>query len=108
MNYKVLLTPTAGDDLRSIFKYIAYTLQSVQTAEGQLNRLQKAINSLEYMPERFRVYDKEPWKSHNFHIMNVDNYQIFYAPDIKKQTVTVFRIIYGKRDVQAQLYQIDL
>lgn len=52
MNYKINLTPKAQSDLNVIFKYIAFDLQSIQNAKGQLDRLEKAITSLEQMPER--------------------------------------------------------
>lgn len=55
MNYKIKLTPKAQSDLNKIFKYIAVDLQSIQNATGLLDRLEKAIASLEQMPERFRV-----------------------------------------------------
>lgn len=32
MNYEIRLTPDAKNDLRSIFEYIAYDLQSIQNA----------------------------------------------------------------------------
>ena len=65
MTYQVTLTPQAQTDLKEIFKYIAFDLQSVQNAAGQLDRLEKAIASLEQMPERFRVYDKPKWRRRN-------------------------------------------
>ncbi|MCL6557843.1 MAG: type II toxin-antitoxin system RelE/ParE family toxin, partial [Firmicutes bacterium] len=90
MNYEIQLTPEAQNDLRSIFEYIAHDLQSVQNAAGQLDRLEKGIASLHQMPERFRAYDKEPWRSRNLRIMPVDNYLIFYIPDHDVQ-VFIFR-----------------
>ena len=77
MNYNINLTPKAQSDLKEIFRYIAVDLQSIQNATGQLDRLEKAISSLEQMPERYRVYDKEPWRSRNLRIMTVDNYLVF-------------------------------
>ncbi len=65
MSYEIRMTPQAQNDLRGIFEYIAFTLQSPQNAAGQLDRLEESIDSLEQMPERFRVYDKEPWRSRN-------------------------------------------
>lgn len=103
MNYKINLTPKAQSDLNEIFRYIAVDLQSIQNATGQLDRLEKAISSLEQMPERYRVYDKEPWRSRNLRIMTVDNYLIFYVPNNEEHTVTVIRIMYGGRDIDAQL-----
>lgn len=57
------------------------------------------------MPERFCVYDKEPWKTRGLRIMPVDNYLVFYIPDKKTQTVTVIRVMYGRRDTDKQLNQ---
>lgn len=58
MNYEVRLTTEAENDLRGIFEYIAFELQSPQNAAGQLDRLEQSIMSLDQMPERFRVYEK--------------------------------------------------
>lgn len=50
MNYEIRLTPDAKNDLCGIFEYIAYVLQSVQNAAGQLDRLEQEIASLYQMP----------------------------------------------------------
>lgn len=47
-----------------VFEYIALELQSPENAIGQLDRLEEQILSLDTMPERYRKYEKEPWKSH--------------------------------------------
>lgn len=106
MTYEVRLTTEAENDLRGIFEYIAFDLQSVQNAAGQLDRLEQGIASLDQMPERFRAYEKEPWHSRNLRIMPVDNYLVFYIPDHEKQTVMVMRVMYGGRDVDRQLNQL--
>lgn len=103
MSYEIRMTPQAQDDLRGIFEYIAFTLQSPQNAAGQLDRLEESIDSLEQMPERFRVYDKEPWRSRNLRIMPVDHCLVFYIPNREEETVTVIRVIYGGRDIDRQL-----
>lgn len=107
MIYHVTLTPQAQADLREIFKYIAVDLQSVQNAEGQLDRLERAITSLDQVPERFRVYDKPKWRQRNLRIMPVDNYLVFYIPEHDSRTVTVLRIMYGARDINRQLSSIE-
>ena len=103
MSYEVRLTPEAKADLHGIFEYIAYNLQSVQNAVGQLDRLEQGIKSLDQMPERFRIYEKEPWRSRNLRIMPIDNYIVFYIPDHEENIVTVIRVIYGGRDIDSQL-----
>lgn len=103
MTYSVTLTEGARADLVSIFKYISEDLQSRQNAVGQLTRLEKAITSLDQMPERYRVYDRKKWRERNLRVMPVDNYLIFYIPENKSHTVTVLRILYGGRDTDKQL-----
>lgn len=103
MKYDVFTTEQAVVDLRSIFEYIAYHLEAATNAFRQLDRLEKAIQSLNEMPERFHLYDKEPWKSRNLRIMPVDHYLVFYITEKKSKRVTVIRIMYGKRDIDQQI-----
>lgn len=107
MNFQVVLTKQAKADLISIYQYIAYDMQSPQTAEGQLFRLEKAIASLDQMPERYRVYEHDKWKERNLRIMSVNNYLVFYIPSQEEMTVTVMRIMYGGRDVDRQLDELQ-
>ena len=104
MNYSIVLTETAQADLSAIFRYIAVDLQSVQNANAQLSRIEKAITSLDQMPERYRVYDRKNWRERNIRVMPVDNYLVFfYVPTHDDLTVTVMRIMYGGRDIDRQL-----
>ena len=103
MIYEVRMTPEAKNDLRGIFEYIAFDLQSVQKAAGQIDRLEKGISELDQMPERFRKYEKEPWHSRNLRVMPVDNYLVFYIPDQTTGIVTVIRVMYGGRDADRRL-----
>ena len=103
MSYKIVLSNQADEDIRAIYEYIAFDLQSQQNAAGQLSRLEEEILSLDQMPERFGKYKSEPWRSRNLRVMPVDNYLVFYIPDHNNQTVTVIRVMYGGRDTNAQL-----
>ncbi len=105
MKYEVLMTAQAAADLRAVFEYIAYDLLAGQNALDQLDRLEQAILSLDEMPERFRLCDKEPWKERNLRIMPVDHYLVLYIPHRGEKRVTVLRVMYGRRDLDAQLKQ---
>lgn len=107
MKYSIVLTETAQADLSAIFRYIAVDLQSVQNANAQLSRIEKAIASLDQMPERYCVYDKKNWRERNMRIMPVDNYLVFYVPTHDDTTVTVMRIMYGGRDIERQLEMLE-
>lgn len=105
MIYSVKISAQAEEDLKGIFEYIAFDLMSLQNANAQLGRLESDILKLKQMPERFRLYEKEPWLSRGLRVMPVDNYLVFYIPDKKTQTVTVIRVMYGSRDTEKQLNQ---
>ena len=103
MIYEVEVSEQADSDLRGIFEYIAFELQSPENASGQLDRLEEQILSLDTMPERYRKYEKEPWKSRELHILSVDNYVILYIPNSDKKVVTILRVMYAGRDIDNQL-----
>lgn len=103
MMYEVEVSEQADRDLRGIFEYIAFELQSPKNAGGQLDRLEKQILSLDTMPERYRMYEKEPWKTRGLRILPVDNYVILYIPDSNKKVVTILRVMYAGRDIDNQL-----
>lgn len=107
MTYEVIVTKEAEDDLRAIYEYIAFQLFAPDTAKGQINRLEKRIFGLEKLPERFRVYEKDPWRSRGVRVTPVDKYLIFYIPDKEKAIVTIIRILCSGMDVDKQLVDYE-
>ena len=103
MIYEVEVSEQADRDLREIFEYIAFELQSPENAIGQLNRLEEQILSLDTMPERYRKYEKEPWESRGLRVLPVDNYVVLYISDSNKKVVTILRVMYAGRDIDNQL-----
>lgn len=101
--YSVKITAQAEQDLRGIYEYIAYELQSPQSAAAQLSRLEEKICALDQLPDRFRRYDREPWHSRGWRIMPVDHYCVFYMPDHGRRVVGVTRVLYGGRDIEHTL-----
>lgn len=103
MIFEIKISNQADADLRGIYEYIAYELQSPDNASGQLDRLEESIMSLDQMPERFREYENEPWQSRGLRIMPVDNYCVLYIPNKEDAVVTIIRVMYGGRDMDTQL-----
>ena len=103
MIYKIRITDQADIDIRNIYEYIAFELRSPQNASGQLERIEKCIMSLDRMPERYRFYEKEPWKSRGLHIVPVDNYCVFYIVDSEDMIVSIMRVMYSGRNIETQL-----
>ena len=103
MIFNVVTSIQAEEDLRGIFEYITFELLSPENAEKQLERLEKQILSLDEMPERFPRYGKEPWHSRGLRFAAVDNYIVFYLPDVEEQVVTILRVMYSGRNIEEQL-----
>ena len=103
MIYEVEVSKQADSDLRGIFEYIAFELQSPENASGQLDRLEEQILNLDTMPERYRKYENEPWKSRGLRVLPVDNYVVLYIPDSNKKVVTILRVMYAGRGIDNQL-----
>jgi len=108
MKYNIVLTEQAENDLRSIYEYIAFTLLEPKIAEGQLERIEKGIMSLDEMPERFRMFEKEPWHSRGLRLMPIDHFIVFYIPKTEDKTVNVLRIMYGGRDIDEQFKEANI
>ena len=101
--YTVDITEQADRDLRSIYLHIAERLGAPENAKGQLDRLEEAISKLDQMPERYRRYEKEPWRTRNLRVMPVDNFVVFYTFAEAPHTVTIIRVMYGRRNIEHEL-----
>ena len=103
MKYKVNISPEAIKDINGIYEYISQVLYEENIAVKMIKLLQESILSLDEMPNRFKRFDNEPWKSRGVHIMPVKKYLVFYIVDDNKKSVDVIRIIYGSRDLEEHL-----
>ena len=105
MSWKIQYSASSKEDLKSIFDYITYELLSPKYASGQVERIMKAVRSLENMPTRHQIYEEEPWKTKQVRYLPVDNYIIFYLPKKDINTVNIIRIIYSGRDMKRQIQE---
>lgn len=103
MKYKIFFSENAKDDLIGIVRYITYELLEPNIAEKLSYRILKCINSLDEFPDRHRLCDHKEWKKRGLRILPAENYLVFYLVDEINRAVKIYRIIYGKRDLQNQL-----
>lgn len=106
-NYSVRITPQAQAHLSEITGYIANSLQAPTAALRLLDTLEKAINSLSFMPHRIALTDEEPWKTKGIHRMVVRNFLVYFWIDEQENTVHITAVIYGRRDQAQQLAQME-
>lgn len=98
--WKVLYSEQAKENLNQIYSYIAYSLFSPETARKQTERIMDAILSLDEMPLRHPLYEKEPWLGRGLRKLIVDRYIVFYLPVEAKKDVVILSIMYGGRKIE--------
>ena len=103
MNYKVIVSDQAEQDLNNIYSYIYNELKSKASAERVASQLHRAMVELSMMPKRFRVYPLEPWFSRGIRSVPVGNYMLFFLVKDVNAEVWITRIVYGKRDMTGVL-----
>jgi addiction module RelE/StbE family toxin len=97
-NYKILMTQPARDDLKGIATYIVNKLSEPSIAKKLVGKIKEAVMSLSVMPTRHSLVADEKLAIQGIRKIMVDNYIVFYVVFDKDSTVTVLRILYGRRD----------
>ncbi len=108
MSYEIAYTQEAEQDLVNIYRYIAIDLLVPETGKNQINRIMKAITSLDSLPFRHKLYQEEPWHSMGLRVLPVDNYLVFYTVIEEDKTVAIIRIMYARRNIDFQLSNAKL
>ena len=99
--YQVFLADQAKQDLRGIHDYILVNFYSQQAADGKVDLLLSALETLELFPEAcplvsIRGYGEMTNDGKPYRYMPIENYLAFYY--IEKHTVYVARILSAKQD----------
>lgn len=99
--YQVFLADRAKQDLRDIHDYILVNFYSQQAADGKVDLLLSALETLELFPEACplvssRGYGEMTNDGKPYRYMPIDNYLAFSY--MEKHTVYVARILSAKQD----------
>lgn len=104
MSYAVCISHEAEEDLRGIYAYVTFNLLSPKNARGQIDRIEKAIQSLDHFPMGNRLIGLEPWKSRGLRFMACGSFLIFYFVREEKHEVVVSRVLYEKKDIEKVMH----
>ena len=104
-NYQ--LTEKAAADLDATVGYIAGELDNPQAAADFLDNLQKAIDEARMFPESGTPVENEYLPYTGVRKKLIGNYILYYLPQMSSKTITVLRILYGKRNIDEIIRQLD-
>lgn len=102
------LTAKAATDLDEIVTYLAVQLENPQVAAGFLNKLQDAIQEACSFPESGSRVTNEFLPHKGIRQKLVGNYIMYYLPDMNTETIYVLRVIYGRRNLDEILWEMNL
>ena len=94
--YAVTISPPARHDLLEILDNIAEVSGSLKSVAKWSDKILGAIDSLDYMPERFSTFGANP----AYRSVNVGKYVIIYHVDKTIHQVIVARIVYTRRNMK--------
>ncbi len=108
MKWQIAYTHQANQDLQAIYEYIAFTLEAPAAAQDLYHEIIGTIRSLDTMPQRFPLYKHRKWHNQELRFAPVENYLVFYKTDTDTACAYIVRILYGGRDIERQLGNVEL
>ncbi len=96
--YNIVITEPAEKDLFEIGNYIATELLEPDIALKVVNTIGESILTLEDMPSRNAIVADKRLAHLGIRKLLIDNFIVFYVISEESKTVTVVRILYGKRN----------
>lgn len=98
INYDVMITDKATNDVGDIATYISGDLSDPMAANRILEKFERAIAGLSQMPTRHELVKDEDIALKRIRKIYVDNYILFYIVNDIDHTVVIIRVLFNKRD----------
>lgn len=97
--YKVRLNSRAFKDIDRIFAYIALEKQSPENAQGQTDRIWKALKTLDTFPQSHQERNEGKYAGKGYRQLLIDNYIAIFKIDEKNKIVNVITVQYQGRNL---------
>ncbi len=107
MIYKYQFTNKAKDDLDSIINYIAIELANINAAQNLIREVEKGIEQICTFPKICPVITNVYVRNLGIRKKVIKNFIMYYLPDKKTKTNIIIRFVYGKRDMNEVLKNIN-
>ena len=97
--YNLYYTQVARDDMLEILLYISDELNTPQSAERILQKIDSDLGRLRSNPYSAPISRDEYLSSQGFRILVSGKYLALYKVNENDRLVTVYRIVYGRRNL---------
>ena len=106
-NYQYHFTKKAEADLDEILSYISIELSNPEAAASFLKDLLAVIASICSVPKIGRIVENEFLPDKEIRKSLVGNYVLYYLPDAVEMTIYILRILYGRRNLDELVREIN-
>ncbi len=97
IDYRIVFTERARDDLIDIGDYIAFTRAEPDISKRFIKDLKNSISQLRNFPYKFPIIQDEILRSKNIRCMPYKEQYVFYQVIESRQTVIIVRIGHRRR-----------
>lgn len=97
--YSYRFTEKAEQDLDEILRYISVDLVNPTAAQNLGRKVFEKIDVVRAFPDSGAPIDNEFLADKTVRKLSVDNYVIYYKAHYKEKTISIIRIVYGKRNL---------
>ena len=97
--YKIKVNPRAIRELDNIYEYIAKEKLAPENAKGHVNRIKKAVLSLDTFPHSHQERNEGRYAGKGYRQLLIDNYIAIFRIDESHKTVYVVTIQYQGRNL---------
>jgi len=95
MNYKIVYSEVAKDDIMDITNYITYTCKAPKTSKEYMKKLFNKIRSLTYSPDSYPLYNRKLSIQYGFIVRRIIYKKLIVIYTIHGNVVLIQRILSG-------------
>ena len=104
MDYRVVVTKDAEEDLDNFIKYLIFEKESMQAAQNVLNDYDATIESLKHVAGSLKLCDNPRLRQLEYHRINFLNHRYFMLYRIVDNVVFVDNIFHELQDYENKMY----
>ena len=104
MDYKIVITNDAEEDLERFIKYLIIEKKSIQAAENVLNDYDATIENLKYVAGSLKLCDNPKLHQLGYRRINFLNHRYFMLYRIVDNVIFVDNIFHELQDYENTMY----
>lgn len=104
MEYRVVVTKEAEEDLDKFINYLLYEKKSLQAAKNVLDDFEETIKCLKFAAGSIKLCENPKLRELGYHRINFLSHRYFMMYRIVEDTAIVDNIFHELQDYEAKIY----